>query len=135
MRRRYLGGIESVDAMIYERSGVSIALFKVTNGKDLSGKTGLRIDDLLCFGTCAATPLKRHEGSNIRTPRSLQTILHNISLLCSTVGEPATCKGRQRCPNESGHGLVIPREKIETLRPVGPRWRKTYVKSISRAAL
>lgn len=61
-------------------------------------------------------------------PRSLQALLHNIAFLCTAVGKPATCSGCQSRLKEVEIDLCIPREKMETLRPVGPRWRKTYAK-------
>ena len=73
------------------------------------------------------------ESIDAMIPGSLQTVLHNISLLCTTIREPATCKGCQNCFDwkETGHEIFVPREKMETLRPVGPRWRKTYQISIA----
>ena len=58
-------------------------------------------------------------------PRSLQALLHNVPLLSAAIGEPSTCGGCQSRRHYLDYRLMIPREKIETLRPVGPRWRKT----------
>ena len=65
------------------------------------------------------------EGIDSMIPRSLQALLHNVPLLCATVGKPATYGVSQKLENERQRVTSVPREKIETLRPVGPRWRKT----------
>lgn len=76
------------------------------------------------------------ESIDAMIPRSLHALLYNVSFLCAAVGEPAACKGRQNILDEFRYGLFIPRDKTETLRPVGPRWRKTYAQSVFlRAAI
>ena len=54
-------------------------------------------------------------------PRSLQALLHNVPLLSAAIGEPSTCEGCQSRRHHLDYRPMIPREKTETLRPVGPR--------------
>ena len=61
------------------------------------------------------------ESINAMIPRSLHAFLHNVPLLSAAIGEPSTCEGCQSRRHHLNYGLIIPREKIETLRPVGPR--------------
>lgn len=75
------------------------------------------------------------ESVDAMIPRSLHALLDNISLLCATIGEPTACEGCQNLGSEFDVVLFIPRERIETLRPVGPRWRKTYAQSVLRSAV
>ena len=68
------------------------------------------------------------ESIDAMIPRRLQALFYDIPLLCTAVGKPATCNGCQNRLGKVDIDLCIPREKMETLRPVGPRWRKTYAK-------
>ena len=61
------------------------------------------------------------ESIDAMIPRSLQALLHNVPLLSAAIGEPSTCEGCQNRRQYLDYRLIIPREKIETLRPVGPR--------------
>ena len=61
------------------------------------------------------------ESVDAMIPCSLHALLYNVPLLSAAIGEPSTCKGRQSRRHYLDYRLIIPREKIETLRPVGPR--------------
>ena len=61
------------------------------------------------------------ESVDAMIPGSLHALLYNVPLLSAAIGEPSTCKGRQNRLHYLNYRLIIPREKIETLRPVGPR--------------
>ena len=61
------------------------------------------------------------ESIDAMIPRSLQAFLYNVPLLSASIGEPSTCECCQSRRQYLDYRLMIPREKIETLRPVGPR--------------
>lgn len=54
-------------------------------------------------------------------PRSLQALLHGISLLCAAVCKPTTCKGCQYFVIEMRYGLMYTKREDRNLKTCWPK--------------
>ena len=54
-------------------------------------------------------------------PRSLQALLHGISLLCAAVGKPTTCKGCQNVLIEMTYGLMHTQREDRNFKTCWPK--------------